>query len=81
MQLTKICWHLIAPSSTPDLLGKVGLNLALGMVTSCCHCQTACFRPTGCWLGRGSTSIGDPSKGHEGLVTLSYYWTSSFVEF
>ena len=28
-QLTKICWHLIAPPSTPDFLGKVVLNLAV----------------------------------------------------
>ena len=25
---TKICWQLIAPPSTPDFPGKVGLNLA-----------------------------------------------------
>ena len=39
-QLTKICWHLICFPTTPDFLGKAGLNLALGLVTSCCSCQT-----------------------------------------
>ena len=28
-QLTKILMHLIAPQSTPEFSGKVGLNLAL----------------------------------------------------
>ena len=28
-----------------DVLGKVGLNLALGLVTSCCSCQGACLAP------------------------------------
>ena len=32
-RLTKICWQLIAsPSHTSDILGKVGLKLALGLV-------------------------------------------------
>ena len=35
----------------PDFSGEVGLNLALGPVTSCCSCQTALWRPTCCWLG------------------------------
>ena len=30
-----------APPFTPDFLGKVGLNIALGLVSSCCSCQTA----------------------------------------
>ena len=42
---------LVAPPSTLDLLGKVGLKLALGMVTSSCSRQTACLRPACCWLG------------------------------
>ena len=31
----------LLPPSTPDFSGKVGLNLALDLVTSCCSCQTA----------------------------------------
>ena len=33
----------LAPS-TPDFLGEVDLNLALGLVTSCCSHQTAQWR-------------------------------------
>ena len=51
---------------TPDFSGEVGLNLALGLVTSCCSCQTTWWRPACCWLGWGSMSIGDPSKSHKG---------------
>ena len=65
--LTKICLCLIGPPpSTPDFLGKVGLNLALGLIPSCCCRQTACWRPACCWLVWGSMSIGDPSKSHKG---------------
>ena len=46
-QLTKICWHLIAPSYNPDFLGKVCLNLALDLVTSFCGHKTACWEPVG----------------------------------
>ena len=49
-QLTKICWQLIALPSTPDFSGKVGLNLALGLVTSYCSHQAACLRPECFWL-------------------------------
>ena len=42
------------------------LYLDLGLVTSCCSRQTACWRPACCWLGWGSMSIGDPSKSHKG---------------
>ena len=42
---------LFAPPSTPDFSGEVGLNLALGLVTSCCSCHTAWWRPACCWLG------------------------------
>ena len=31
---TKIHWHMVAPTSTSDFSEKVGLNLALGLVTS-----------------------------------------------
>ena len=31
---------LLPPPFTPDFLAEVGLNLALGLVTSCCSCQT-----------------------------------------
>ena len=30
-QLTKICWQLIAPPSTPDFSDKVGLKFALDL--------------------------------------------------
>ena len=63
-QLTKICWHLIAPLSTLDFSGEIDLTLAFGLVASCCSHPTACWRPASCWLGRGSMSIGDPSKSH-----------------
>ena len=44
-QLTKIVGNWFAPPSNPDFLGKVGLNLALGLVTSCRSCQGACLAP------------------------------------
>ena len=54
-RLTKVCWHLIAPPSSPDFFGKVGLNLTPGLVTSCCSCHNAAYwRPAWCWLGWGS---------------------------
>ena len=37
-----------------------------GMVDSFGDRQTACWRPACCWLRRGSMSIGDPSKSHQG---------------
>ena len=43
--------HMIAPDnspSIPDFLFEVGLNLALGLVTFCCGCKTACWGPTCC---------------------------------
>ena len=42
-------WHLIAPPSTPDFFGKEGLNLALGLVNSCCGCQTVWWLHTFGW--------------------------------
>ena len=65
--LTKICCYLICSPIHPRLLGDVGFNLALGLVTSCCSCQTAWRRPACCWLGWGFMSIGDPSKSHLGV--------------
>ena len=62
----QICWYPIAPPSTSDFSGKLGLNFALGLVTSSCGCMIACCRPVCCWLRWGSMSIGDPSKGHQG---------------
>ena len=53
-----------SPPSNPHFSGKVGLNPALGLVTSCCSCQTAWWRPACCWLGWGSMIIGYPSKRH-----------------
>ena len=44
--------------------GEVGFNLALGLVTSCCSCQTAIWRLVCCWLGYESMSIGESSKYH-----------------
>ena len=36
---------------TPDFLGEVGLNFAIGLVTSSCSCQSARWRPAWCWPG------------------------------
>ena len=46
-------------SPTPDLSGKVGLNLAFCLVTSCCSHKTEFWGPACRWLGRGSMSIGE----------------------
>ena len=44
-------------SSTPHSSGKVGLNLALGLIASCCGRQSASWRPAcSCCLGWGSMS-------------------------
>ena len=59
-QLTKLYCHLIDPTFIPDFLGEMCLNLALGLVTSYCSCQTAYWIPGCFWLGRGSNIIGDP---------------------
>ena len=40
----------LLPHPTPDFLGKVGSNLALGLVSSCCGNKTVCWRPACCWL-------------------------------
>ena len=58
-KLKILCWHLIAPPSTPDFSG---LNLAFDLVTSCCGCHTACWRPVCCWLGRGFMTLVTPVK-------------------
>ena len=42
---------------SPCTLSKVGLNLALGLVTSC-------WRPACCRLRLGSMSTGDTNKSH-----------------
>ena len=52
------------------ILGKVGLNLAFGLITSCNGQKTVCRRPACFWLrwrerGAGSMST-DPSKSHNG---------------
>ena len=58
-QLTKKCCHLIAPTTTPDFLGKVCINLALGLVTTSCYShKTLCWGPACWWLGWGSRSVG-----------------------
>ena len=42
MQLIKTSWYLVAPPSTLNFSGEeVGLNLDLGLATSCCSRQTA----------------------------------------
>ena len=46
--------YMLAPDCSPihpGFSGKLGLNLALGLGTSCCGHQTACWRPACCWLG------------------------------
>ena len=50
----------------PRILGQSWFKPCLGLVTSCCGHQTACWRPACCWLEWGSLSIGDPSKSHQG---------------
>ena len=45
---------------------SVGLYLALRIVTSCCGCHTACWRPAYSWLGWGSMSLGDPGRSQKG---------------
>ena len=62
---------MLAPDCSliqPDCLGKEGLNLVLGLVTSCCSRQTVCLRPACCWLRWWSMSICD--------ATESQYWSS-----
>ena len=54
------------------LLDEVGLSLAIGLVTSCCGRQTACWSPACCWMGWGSMSIGDPSESHKGRISGDY---------
>ena len=58
---------MLAPECSPihhRLLGREGLNPALGLITSCCCHQTAQWRPACCWQDWGSMSIGEPSTGH-----------------
>ena len=43
--------NMLAPDCCPDFLDKVSLNFSLGLVTSCCSCETACWRPACRWLG------------------------------
>ena len=40
----------LAPDFPSIFLGKVGLNLAVGLVTSCCGHKNACWGPAFCWL-------------------------------
>ena len=64
MTLTKICWHLIAPKSTLDFSGKLALNLDLGLNTSYCSWNTACWRSArklAGW-GEGPWAIATPLK-------------------
>ena len=42
--------------------GEVGKNLAVGLVTSCCVCQTASWRHACCWLGEGPWALVTPVK-------------------
>ena len=49
---------LVLLKSIPDFSGKVDLNLALGLVSSCYGHQTARWRPTCWWLGWKFMSIG-----------------------
>ena len=44
--LVLLSGHLLQlPPIHPGLLGQVGINLVLGLVTACCGRQTACWRP------------------------------------
>ena len=61
----------------PDFLDEAGLNLALGLVTSCWGRHTAC-----CWLGWGSISIGDPGKSHQGVsggLKINWKWKDTLT--
>ena len=51
----------LLPPSTPDFLGDVVLIFALGLVTSCCGCLAAWWRPSFWCMGWESMCIGDPS--------------------
>ena len=44
------------------LLGELGLNLALSLVTSCCSCQTAWWRPAAVGWGEGPWALVTPVK-------------------
>ena len=56
-------FYNVGTTSTPDFWGEVGLNLALGLVTSCWSKSDCIWRPA-YWGEGGSMSIGDPSKNH-----------------
>ena len=56
----------LAPDCSPihhRLIGQ-SLNLALGLLTSCCCHKTAFWGPPCYWGWWGSMRIGDPSKSH-----------------
>ena len=60
--IAKVYWHLINPSSIPDFSGELGLNLALGLVTSCYGQKTSSWRSSCCWLGEGPWALVTPVK-------------------
>ena len=51
-----------APPSTPDFSGKVGLNLAVGLITSYCSHPTACWRTGCCCWCEGPWALVIPEK-------------------
>ena len=62
-------------------INPTSLNLDLGMVTSCCGCQKACWRPACWWLRRGSMSIGDPHWKPLGWKRLKHlYWSWNIID-
>ena len=60
-QLTKICWHLIC-SPHPPQTSQVGLNLALGLVTSCCSVKLHDGDLHAVGWGEGPRSLVTPVK-------------------
>ena len=46
------CWKIFSVSKQGNFSGKVGLNIALGLVTSCYSHKTPCWGPACCLLWR-----------------------------
>ena len=56
--LWKLVWKISIKHSGLSFFMYL-LYLALGQFTSCCSCQTACWRPSCCWLGWVIIRIGN----------------------
>ena len=64
------CTRSVKVTSTTYFSGEPIRLPYLGLVTSCCCHQAACWRPACCWIGCGSMSIGDPCKSQFGSGVL-----------